>query len=155
MRDFIGGWKRKSGLATLLMACMLTAGWVRSYSVCDHFGEPVGFGVTPTVLNLTSGNGRIVISVYRDLDYFDPSEWAFPNWCIIENHNLGKNQNWIEFWDWEDYAHRRKLGCEASHSLIVIPLTLLSAYLLLLSKPRPARNRTADTSITRKGSDTR
>jgi len=35
MREFFRGWKRKTSVATLLMACGLTVGWIRSYDTVD------------------------------------------------------------------------------------------------------------------------
>lgn len=35
MREFFRGWKRKSGVVTLLIACLFLAAWVRSITVHD------------------------------------------------------------------------------------------------------------------------
>jgi hypothetical protein len=36
MREFFRGWRRKAGVFTLVLACAVTALWVRSLSCCDH-----------------------------------------------------------------------------------------------------------------------
>ena len=36
MYEFFRGWKRKSGTATLLMACFFLAGWIRSFQTVDY-----------------------------------------------------------------------------------------------------------------------
>lgn len=35
MRDFFESWRRKVGCATLVMACVFAAGWLRSMSIAD------------------------------------------------------------------------------------------------------------------------
>jgi hypothetical protein len=40
MHDFVKGWKRKVGVVTLVMACVLTAAWVRSLTVMDTVWIP-------------------------------------------------------------------------------------------------------------------
>src|SRR5580698_5128736 len=37
MREFFRGWKRKVGVVTLLMACVLTVGWMRSWTITDWY----------------------------------------------------------------------------------------------------------------------
>ena len=46
MRELFRGWRRKVGLATLVMACLLMGAWARSYAVRDQI-VPIplfGFG---------------------------------------------------------------------------------------------------------------
>ena len=42
MREFFHGWRRKAGVISLVMACLLMAAWVRSLSIHDHFELPIG-----------------------------------------------------------------------------------------------------------------
>jgi hypothetical protein len=37
MGDFLMGWRRKIGLVTLMLALVLSAGWVRSFNVRDIY----------------------------------------------------------------------------------------------------------------------
>ena len=45
MREFFRGWRRKFGCATLFMALVFMAGWVRGSSICDvaDFGSQGGY----------------------------------------------------------------------------------------------------------------
>jgi len=36
MGEFFHGWRRRIGLVTLMVACVFTAGWVRSLGACDQ-----------------------------------------------------------------------------------------------------------------------
>ena len=47
MFEFFRGWKRKAGVATLVMACTLAAAWVRSLFVTDF----VNTGFIGAVIN--------------------------------------------------------------------------------------------------------
>jgi len=56
MRDFFRGWKRKAGCVTLVTACLLMAGWVRSLGNAELIGVPlVGDGA----LIIVSGYGYL------------------------------------------------------------------------------------------------
>ena len=114
--------RRKFGLVTLLMACVLTSGWVKSYDaarVIDYFDPEFaflsqggnlscGFGPGIILIDARSMNGqsRLGDSQFMDLDY------VCPYWTLV------------------------------------IPLTLISAYLLLsnpawllLTKPRDSNQK--------------
>lgn len=97
MREFFQGWKRKIGVVTLLMACVLLAGWIRSQSIRDEF-LLTDYGCGSRHF-LCSHRGEI-----QDIEY---------------NSLLREEQT----------SHR------CSYALPTIPLTLLSAW-LLLSRPR-------------------
>ena len=42
MGDFFKGWRRKTGIVALVMACVFMTGWVRTYSVTDDIHVPLG-----------------------------------------------------------------------------------------------------------------
>lgn len=44
MSEFFCGWRRKTGLVTLLMACVFMGLWVRSYQLIDMVGIPKSIG---------------------------------------------------------------------------------------------------------------
>lgn len=51
MREFFRGWERKLGALTLMLACVFTAGWVRSLAMTDFlvvstFGGSLALGST-------------------------------------------------------------------------------------------------------------
>ncbi|WP_029247179.1 hypothetical protein [Schlesneria paludicola] len=133
MREFFRGWKRKFGVVTLLMACAVMAGWVRSLSVIDE------------VAIYTTGREHAFGSAFG---YFA--------WQSTDAHTT----NTKRFWDWnaqptigsgltsESLVKQFESSLTSleslhpqqwmlSYWLLVIPLTLLSAW-LLLSKSRPA-----------------
>eukprot|EP00456_Euglypha_rotunda_P016931 TRINITY_DN156_c0_g1_i5.p2 TRINITY_DN156_c0_g1~~TRINITY_DN156_c0_g1_i5.p2 ORF type:complete len:127 (+),score=12.56 TRINITY_DN156_c0_g1_i5:105-485(+) len=120
MREFFRGWRRKAGCATLLMACALAGLWIRTTVVADFIQlEHLAFGTT---------RGGIY--------------WAY----------FQAKQNW----DWETTPEstlrssfgnmslaeilRDELSSEMHYGYalywwLVLPITLLSAYLILW-KPR-------------------
>lgn len=57
MFEYFRGWKRKSGLGTLALACLVTAIWLRTYSVADLIWIGTGTGRFSLMLM----NGRAVI----------------------------------------------------------------------------------------------
>ena len=141
MREFFEGWRRKVGCVTLVMACVFAAGWVRSFRVEDGISFPTG---DPNIGALVSVNGEIGLIQWYDDDNLWPdgavpqvASTPFPPatptslgtwiWCCC---GLGV-KGWLE--------HRYYV---ISYWSIVIPLTLLSAYLLLW-KPRPKERRHA------------
>jgi hypothetical protein len=102
MREFFKGWRRKTGVVTLMLACVFMACWVRSQTTYD-------------VLSVCDCS---VLSYSGDFcfDYY-----ARPN-----SHPT----------KWESGAISRDMEfVGVPYSFVVLPLTLLSAY-LLLSKPR-------------------
>ena len=68
MRLFFSGWKRKLGVLTLLMACVLMAGWVRSKYVMEAL--ICSIGQIPTH-SISSRDGSLI-------------------WTLDDNPNFGK-----------------------------------------------------------------
>ena len=161
MREFFRGRRRKVGVVTLLMACMFTTGWVRS------FGRQETIHICPwrSVFVVVSSDGNVGfaqccydthdVAISKSITLFRSSlkrfnvGWSTEN--ILELHNQG------EWWTGSQSEWHWKLNgfCvgQASHTTqsdehdvshlmfpywsIVILLTALSAF-LLLSKPRPS-----------------
>lgn len=156
MWSFFHGWRRKAGCVTLLMACVCIVGWTRSRSLQDRFFlrekdaqcylltsspdglawirvfDVMGFGLRsmpfyqtqPATAPTDTANFRSQVGGYR-------WEWAGFRFC----------KGWqmmypIEFWVVPYWA-------------IGIPLTLLSAYLILWNHPRKTKSSdlTANPSI--------
>ena len=140
MREFFHGWRRKAGVATLVMACGLMAIWMRSVvkfdSVFFYCGK-VRFGIssvdhriwflksTPLV-----GESSMTWHTQEHVGQFDP----------MGNANVVWRKDWIGF-HFGQY-HRRLPGqtkagefkatsCTIPHWSLVLPLALLSAYLIL------------------------
>ena len=159
MREFFRGWRRKAGLAALAMALLLTTGWMRSYVVQDvvllqrmpthHVlqssrGRILWWGVSYSLflsdkeleessqegtsfewISLDTSEMRVWTS--DEIDTEDGSGWLFGGGGFL----IGADSD-----DLNGPMTRRWL---CSYSLIVLPLTLLSAWLLLI-KPRPAKS---------------
>ena len=156
MREFFRGWRRKAGLVTLAMACLLMAGWMRSFVIEDeifivfnnHSNYKLfsGCGGVACQRNfyLPEPDDAMQVSGWESMDlsdrasnqieallddtYDDDSGWLWNRgWVFIgrglELDNYGTTASWILF----------------SYSLLVLPLTLISAWLLLI-KPRPAKS---------------
>ena len=128
MSDFFKGWRRKLGLVTLVMACVMSIGWVRSFYVEDtilvHWG-------TESIFTILSEHGSA-------------------SWCSSER--VVRSAKGTPYITWtsrkaEEDISLLGLGLgfgtssgkyEMHYLSVVIPVTLLSAY-LLLSKLRPAK----------------
>ena len=123
MGEFFKGWRRKAGLVTLVMVCLLTAWWMRSYVRVD------------------------VLLIQKSQRY----------------HNLGSHRGhlyWISprrtapdaiSWHSGDTEYARGLRNDQvlpdtaiPYWSLVLPLTLLSAWLILV-KPRKAKAATGST----------
>ncbi len=119
MREFFHGWRRKAGCVTLVMALTLTGIWVRSSIIIDEVlvtwpGNRHNY--------LVSLPGRILLDFW-DLEYAPETYWIqHPCSLSVINDRL----NWFE----ENHA-----TFDIPYWIITIPLTLLSAYLILW-KPR-------------------
>ena len=157
MREFFGDWKRKLGVVTLVMACVLTAGWVRSagtidlilldtqmhhfnlVSGCGHFQFVAGRLASQTVSRIESVEIPTQISMEMEFDQnvirsalptgvkhlrYDATEMAI----YSISGDVSTPIMTVPYWS------------------IVLPLTLLSAW-LLLSKPRPVKRVTPPVNI--------
>ena len=150
MREFFRGWKRKVGVVTLVMACAFTVGWIRSEFAIDQLrlhSETLGMK-----LKLDSRYGQCRLDVSWDgresLVGVDVS--SFP----ISNENRQQLESSMWFFRYFEYVMgssdgRRVTSIKGSaltlnYCVMAIPLTLLSAW-LLLSKPRPVSKHAATT----------
>lgn len=138
MRGFFRGWRRKLGCVTLLLACVVTGWWIRSFYICDDIRVP---GRTPAfhlfftlpnwfgwvwVENADGGvppryrSGKTAYSTTVHEYSYRPYRFVYGN--VDPKHPLAQTMEagphfYLSYW------------------MVVLPLTLLSAY-LLLSKPR-------------------
>lgn len=116
MREFFHGWRRKVGVVTLLMALAATTLWVRSVYLHDWVL------LLDDEVSVESVGGRIIVMHGR------------PHNVVGELLNWGSKTNEI------DAAHTSYFMASrhrfvVPHWPIAIPLTLISAYLILW-KPR-------------------
>lgn len=144
MREFFKGWRRKAGLVTLVIACMLMGLWMRSYGTMDQ--------ISYSPYSVISVRGRIAaICDARTIPRSLP---------IIISHSASEILNFqpdvdgncpvwwetlqsSERWDFAGY-HLARNGQDGSPSCeigfpnlsITIPLTVLAAFLLLAPTPK-------------------
>lgn len=107
MGEFFKGWRRKTGLATLLIACVLLAPWVRTWPASEGY-----------LLHIEFRPSKI--------------DFSFERTDHVES----------------GYTHFPLVRCSVQYSWIIIPLTVLSAW-LLLRKPRLAKSEPEKLSIDR------
>jgi hypothetical protein len=113
MHTFFYDWRRKAGVITLVIACVLMGLWMRSIDVHDelwigrHWFE--------------SKRGELD---WRLFPLANPLEWRFHR---IEPGPIGL------VWKYSGPSYQEIV--HISYCFIVLPLTLLSAYLILW-KPR-------------------
>jgi len=148
MRGFFHGWKRKVGCATLALACLFTAGWLRSVGNLDV----IYLNTTKSNLVLLSGCGRFRIAVNTQYSIMTMSQE--PNHRILKicpdntfmPNNVYHGSN--ERFKWSS-TPANELGIfeninDKSESLmipywsIVSPLILLCFWLLLSKPKKPA-----------------
>ena len=159
MGEFFRSWRRKIGVLTLLMACLLMAGWVRSLSTIDW----LTLETWNSFWRLTIEHGVVELSRYRHVSGDRPqlsfkngglSSWTSENLVNPDGQistygtsraNLVTADTNTEFcglayatrkWITPTFAVDTSFFVVTYHYL-TIPLSLLSAY-LLLSKPRPS-----------------
>jgi hypothetical protein len=114
MREFFRGWRRKIGVMPLVVACAFMAGWVRSQALFDQIAARG---------NLFLSNGGCVV-------------WDWKGWGGSDSSITDWYSNMATPFDEDWYLGSD--GVRLPYWAIVIPLTLLSAH-LLLSKPRPRK----------------
>jgi len=156
MGEFLKGWRRKMGCVTLVMACVFTAAWVRSLTLQDCYSFGSGKGDIMFVVCSREGAFGEIITFYRLPVTWKNGEgmgWE-PGWDVVPQKEFdiahGKNTEWRWKWAGFDFFQVSQMdedtikftnpivirGCLVPYWTIVIPLTLVSTYLLLV-KPRP------------------
>lgn len=145
--------RRKLGVATLMLACVFAMGWVRSSSIVDHWCHTDFKSYYACV---DSSEGLISVGIHRHLrknkwkflsGYFNGYS-QFPTWVTRVDLHFPESAGWKSKSKFDQFglkvatAENRSSWNEvdtvvlrAHYSSIVIPLTFLTAY-LLLSKPR-------------------
>jgi hypothetical protein len=130
MGEFFKGRRRKLGVVALVMACVFTAGWVRSHAKHDLL-------FLPPVCILSSGNSAFAISQEVKLknDLKDGAQAVI----TFDSNSFLSQRKFKSF----DLVQTKIIQPRMiPYSLFVIPLTLLSAF-LLLNKPRAAKSKKA------------
>jgi hypothetical protein len=144
MGDFFHRWRRKAGCVMLVMACVLTLGWVRS---CQ-FEEGFGFYTKDSIIGFTSNYrgltwSRCVVQRFDSGGYWELWD-AQPKspFDYITDEYEGLITVWRRAWGGfdfgdchEEFEARRLIRWTIPYWSIVLPLTLISGW-LLLSKSR-------------------
>lgn len=145
MREFFKTWRRKSGSVTLSVSLLVMAAWVRSGAVGEYLEIPIA---NTAMIVFVSKPGAIGWFYLRS-----PRHPVEGRWRALAYSTAGRVENFFERRDLDlgsgpatagDFEAFRSLSFEhesimtAPHGFIVLPLTLLSAW-LLLSKPRPVK----------------
>ena len=68
MGEFFRGWRRKFGLVTLALACLLMGGWIRTYFITDVVTAP--FGKT-TLITVNSFRSDLIFMMSPQAYHFD------------------------------------------------------------------------------------
>ena len=140
MGEYFKPWRRKFGVLTLLVACVFAAGWVRSLQIADILQVRLD-------TNVQSFGGYVVLATSWPTFQTENPVRRYPIWITVAvrdcwltvtNDNLGP-------WAFDAFGFRMRtqlhqIGAAVRYYMvpywsIVLPLTVLSAY-LLLSKPR-------------------
>lgn len=146
MREFFRGWRRKTGCVTLVVACLLMVGWMRSRANLDTVSVPI----FNRLHLLGSVNGELA---WLSVDWLGYEVWQRKTSHVTEIT--------IPAWSTEvtltDVMERLSRGLEddakmrgekngrsprlwlISYRSAILALTLLAAHLILWVPPRPPR----------------
>lgn len=125
MFAYFRGWKRKAGLVTLAMSCLLTIGWIRSKTCADVINPGVG-------VLFVSNNGSLSASrgIGTEMPIKRATLSARQFRLRIEPANCSSLYTSLGF----AIPSAQLLGSQpvsVSYSTVVLPFTALSAWLLM------------------------
>ena len=127
MGEFFKGWRRKAGLVTLAMACVLTVMWMRSRRVFDV----VEFTNGSQQHQIASASAKLYWGAWEESDI---SAHGRNQWYSIDLAFF-KHPEEIAYLQLDAYAN---FDWTIPYWSLVLPLTLLSAW-LILGKPRKVK----------------
>lgn len=141
------GWRPKTGVATLVLACVFTGEWIRGFAIEDVIR--LGTGRGRVLQTLSTSHGGLVWKIEEtDCDI----SWVTgytprPVQEINDPSNCFVNADFMD-WRWQmfglDFAEYHGVKADRlsfwliQYPTIVVPLILISAW-LLFSKPRSAK----------------
>ena len=147
MRDFFGGWRRKIGCLMLVMACVFMIAWMRSLLFLDYISV-TGWIVPGEKSSWMFLSSEVGLEWERRWDEFESKREIQIEWYSIAhrmNHRTPRSGRYDTDSHWEFCGFQTdKSETDGDFSCnwvvpywsVVLPLTLLSTWLLLLSKPR-------------------
>ena len=126
MHEFFKGWRRKAGCIALVMACAVSGVWIRSFVICDRLWLNM-----PERSKLVYSVGGSIGCQARNYHH----EWPIVSWDQLKFAEAGqvlRESDTTEFWrsDGESWM--------ITHWILLLPLTLLSAYLILWNPRKEA-----------------
>ncbi len=147
MNNFFHEGRRKIGIVTLFLACLFAAAWVRSFSVGDFVASAnyqfVSFhgGVFWERTNLpfqlrfqyVTEDDRHVTDVYHDHEWDDKWRWKRCGFAFGETETTVAAANGT-------FSTVKSTYYFIPYWSVVIPLTLLSASMLLSKRRKPNEN---------------
>ena len=144
MRDLFRGWKRKLGCATLVLACLIAVGWVRKLLAADE----ICFRVAPETLIVLGANHEVLNVAVTFVDHAVAE--AVPVWSTYPANpdELSIFDDDRIVWRWKaapfgwGYTSDGRFNIHSQfvcfpHWSLVLPLTLISGWLLLSEPKRP------------------
>lgn len=133
MREFFRGWRRKVGCVTLAMALF----WANEWSQSHLGGSMINLSRTKRILSL---HGRVMLVMMNSGDHIRP-------WIRSQNGDIDASAGNIWSPEWRRTFAGMEIGRDVygnanqhvdnatwyrvPHWSVVLPLTLLSAYLIL------------------------
>lgn len=144
MRECFRGWRRKIGVLTLMMALVFMGGWVRSFSIKDEISVRKNVGITTHLISNRSRLGWKSVTIDDPLSTNFTISFYFAKPAKEHDFYRGHDVRWK--WRWQccgfEFGRFIPNGPPWIEEIwiipywsLVIPLTALSAF-LLLSKPR-------------------
>lgn len=131
------GWRRNIGMATLIMTCLLAAGWIRSFRLQDGINFPSGKYTMDSLFSLA---GALVWASYDESPPEVPRPKGFFSVRFVgrpfDEPDIEWRWRWWGFGDGKLKSDSIVLRTIPYWSLIT-PLTLLSAWLLLFKRCKP------------------
>ena len=147
-------WRRTCGIVVLAIACLFTAGWIRSRTYMDDV--EIGFGYV--AYGVTSMGGGLDFYRFTFNDVPKTLEW--PNISTTSSQYFESNTRDVDPWssheiewrrDWLGFhigvaklvgsgqRPRRDQDCMVPYWAVVCPLTLLAGLLMLFTR-RPSKS---------------
>jgi hypothetical protein len=149
LSEFFRGWRRKLGIVTLLMACIVMVEWIRSltnstqFSVRAEKDACVGIQSANQVFSLfywRFNHPSMNWDAQEDIEFV---VYPFAEQPGAKNWPQGEFRWRIGDFGWQDSSigpDHRMMQFIAPHWSIAVPLSLLSAFWLLI-KPRTSNQR--------------
>ncbi len=148
MRTFFQGRRRTAGTVTLVLACVLMAGWVRSLTFIEGVSIPVGMKRSASLVS--NDSSLVWLTQHGDAFFLFPQfisrRFSDIDDRLFENPFFEWRGKWCGFGFGISVDGTKQVGNQIVQMTpgtvavipywsVVIPLTLISAY-LLVSKPR-------------------